>query len=230
MPDLAIIVPTRGRPASIERLLKAWDKTQSWRDADLWILVDADDPEIGEYRAVFKRWRHRVCQPKVELLPEWLPMVPKLNQAAVRLSASYAAVGFAGDDHLPLTANWAQKLSQAVSGGGVAYPNDLIQGEKLATMAVMHSDIVRGLGWFAPPTLTHLYVDNAWLAIGKGLGKLTYLDDVVVQHMHPMGETAPWDETYELANSEKNIQDDRVEFERWERDDLPGLIAKLKGE
>src|SRR6478735_787624 len=106
MRELAVIVPTRGRPENIRRVLEAWDFTEAWADADLILALDADDPEIGRYYELAVEW------PRLEwrTFPQWQPMVPKLNASALLLAdEGYAALGFAGDDHLPQTIGWARR-------------------------------------------------------------------------------------------------------------------------
>lgn len=92
----------------------------------------------------------------------------------------------------------------------------------------MTSDIVRTLGWMAPPTLEHLYIDNAWKTLGKGMGRLRYLPDVILEHMHPAAGKAEMDGTYHQANSGAQDQRDHAAFDAWVRDGLPGDLAKLR--
>src|SRR5690606_41830230 len=65
--DFAVIVPTRGRPANIHKVLQAWDDTDAWTDAQLVLAIDADDINYGDYvkiierseeRRVGKEWRY----------------------------------------------------------------------------------------------------------------------------------------------------------------------------
>jgi hypothetical protein len=50
-------------------------------------------------------------------------------------------------------------------------------------------------------TLRHLYIDNYWLELAGAAGCLTYLPDVVIEHMHPAYGKAEWDESYRRVNS-----------------------------
>jgi hypothetical protein len=80
----------------------------------------------------------------------------------------------------------------------------------------------------APPALTHLYVDNAWLVWGNSLGRLRYLKDVIVEHRHPLAGKAMWDENYQRVNSGEVAEHDRLVFEAYVRDGLEADLAKIR--
>ena len=193
MADLVIIVPTRGRPAAAAALAQAFKKTCT-ADTHLLFAVDDDDPELAEYR--------RVQPPHTTSNPEH-SMVACLNRAARDVLAYPPfAIGFMGDDHCPRTAGWDAAYLEALRdlGTGIVYGNDLLQGANLPTQVAMTADIVRALGWMAPPALRHLYVDNFWRDLGNTAGCLRYLPDVVVEHRHPVAGKAQWDAGYARVN------------------------------
>ena len=109
------------------------------------------------------------------------------------------------------------------------YGNDLLQGENLPTQVAMTSDIVRALGYMCPPTLTHLFVDNFWLSLGRTADCIRYLPDVVVEHMHPAAGKAEWTpghmrvNTHAMKNRDEDAFRDYVEAGLFEAD-----VAKVK--
>jgi hypothetical protein len=52
-----------------------------------------------------------------------------------------------------------------------------------------------------PPDMIHLYLDNFWMKLGNDLGKLRYISEVVLEHLHPMAGKAEWDEGYREVNA-----------------------------
>jgi Glycosyltransferases involved in cell wall biogenesis len=110
MPDLAVIVPTRGRPESLPRIVDAWTATGAWTDAWLIVVVDADDPELDRYKEIELSARTNRGPVTLAVADEWRPMVPKLNIAATRWITEVFAMGFMGDDHLPRTHGWAKAM------------------------------------------------------------------------------------------------------------------------
>lgn len=187
MSDLLVIVPSRGRPQNIARLLQAWKDTGA--EADLEVAIDSDDPCLDEYLSLDGDVTVGLRQ----------GMVGTLNGRA-RVAATYATyLGFMGDDHCPRTPGWDKTICAelAALGTGFVYGNDLFQRTALPTAVFLTSDIVRALGYMVPPVLSHMYADNAWRDWGNAIGRLHYLPDVIVEHVHPQAGKAPMDAGYE---------------------------------
>jgi hypothetical protein len=223
MPDLAIIVPTRGRPENVLKVISAWDFTNAWDHAELVLAVDADDPEIDGYRDLFEAHRHPDTDEalfSIVTMDEWIPMVHKLNRAAVALSESrkYFALGFAGDDHLPQTIGWAGRYLTVLRelGTGMVYGDDGYQGRKLSTEWAVTSDVVRDLGRMVPADVEHMYCDNAMMDLFGGAGALRHLPEIRIEHFNPYaGKKAPMDDQYKRVNSRDQYAKDRRGYQRW---------------
>jgi hypothetical protein len=224
MEDLLVIIPTRGRPQAVPELVAAWDDTGA--TAHLLFAVDTDDPELAAYKkhaAELKGdGRFRFVFGKRKRL------VGTLNQQAVKAAKSYRFLAFMGDDHRPRPAAmpWDARIRECLSGGpGIVYGNDLLQGEKMATAVAMTSDIVQTLGYMCPPSMVHLCVDLCWVDWGRGMGRITYLHDMVIEHLHPAAEKADLDAVYEECNSEQQVSADTAAY--YEYRDGGGLEADL---
>lgn len=207
MTDLLVIVPTRGRPERFVEFVATWGTTASGT-ARLLACLDEDDPRAADYPPI-----------PTEIGFYWVSprngFAPRLSAEALAAACSddppYAIASF-GDDHLPRTPGWDRLMLDAAHdlGSGVLYPNDLLQREALPTAPIITSDIVRALGWYSPPGIEHMYVDNWWRALGIGLERLRYLPDIIVEHMHPSAvvaggpdwvRKAEWDDTYESSSN-----------------------------
>jgi hypothetical protein len=113
-------------------------------------------------------------------------------------------------------------------GIGIVYGDDLLQRDRLPTQCAVTADIVRVLGWMAPPTLTHLAVDDWWLRLGQQADCIRYLPAVVVEHMHPVAAKAAWDAGYARVNSPGMYQRDLRELDRLVRDALPAAADAVR--
>jgi glycosyltransferase involved in cell wall biosynthesis len=186
---LLVIVPSRSRPDNAQRLLEAIDRT-SQAPVDVVFAVDADDPLKDQYPAY--------CTQVVE----GGSMVAALNQVAVANAEKYPYIGFLGDDTLPHRF-WYGRIMWALESkkNSMVYGNDLIHGEGLPTAIFMDSNVIRSLGFMAPPGQKHLYVDNYWKALGDKTGNLIYVNDAVIEHLHPLVSKAENDEVYDTVNS-----------------------------
>jgi len=215
---LAVIVPTRGRPENIRKVIAAWDATDAWAAADLFLATDSDDPEIEGYRQVHAENRERVS---ISVQDDWTPMVPKLNRWAVAVAESrkYFAIAFAGDDHLPRTPGWAQTYLAELTalGTGMVYGDDGYQGAKLSTEWAVTADVVRELGRMVPAPVDHLYCDNAMMDLFGGAGALKHLPHVRIEHMHPAAGKAASDDQYAKVNSRVQYNADGSAYQNWKR-------------
>jgi hypothetical protein len=220
--DLLMIVPTRGRPDSIPAIMKAWDETDA--TADILFAVDTDDPELAAYK---KQQTALKDDPRVRFtFGKRRRLVGTLNQQAVKNAPKYRFLAFMGDDHRPRSHGWDARFRECLSGGpGIAYGNDLLQGEKMATAVAMTSDIVTTLGYMAPPTFVHLCVDLVWLDWGRGMGRITYLHDLILEHLHPAAGKATTDAVYEECNSREQVGADGAAYYAYR--DEGGLEADL---
>jgi hypothetical protein len=226
MTDLAVIVPSRQRPASVHRLCQAWaDTADGTVQADLIVCLDHDDdtihdyPESGDYGFLSYS------------LADRNGFAPRLTAEALKEAPAYFALASWGDDHIPRTEGWDSALVEALRdiGTGFAYGDDLIQGENLPTACAMTSDIVQALGWMTPPGMAHLYVDDVWLTLGRELGRIRYLPDVVIEHYHPMHRPDVEPDALVIdANSAAAYTADRAVFDQWKADDLPECLDSLR--
>ena len=224
MSELAVIVPTRGRVESCRELVAAFDETCG-EDTQLVFAVDRDDPEFAGYVELGE-----LDGVTVYINDDLGSMNRALNGCAYYFRDRFAYLGFMGDDHRPRTDRWDQWVLDALNRmpSGVVYGNDLFQAHKLPTQVFMDSRIVRTLGWFAPPELRHMYLDNFWLELGRRLGTLTYLPDVVIEHMHPVAHKGEWDDTYKATNTSDVYQHDHAVFQQYVFDRLDADVARIR--
>lgn len=187
MKDILIIVPSYQRQHKIMDCIKAWRETTSGKSDFLLVLESKDSPypsvddilvKVGDYGCVGKA----------------------MNEA-VKSYPNYKFYAHINDDHHFKTKGWEEKVIEVLKDGGFAYGNDLLQGEKLASAVIISADIIKKLGYMAVPELTHLYLDNCWMDLGRKINKLFYLSDVIIEHVHPATGKVQMDERYTAVNS-----------------------------
>ena len=207
MNSILVIVPSRGRPDNIRRLIQGFHDTREL-GADLLVAVDEDDPELENYLSI------ETDEPWLEIqVGPRLRLGGTLNALAPLYVDEYDIIGFMGDDHLPRTAGWDTAVSEAMTPAGVVYGNDLIQGPNLPTAVFMNSNVVRALGYYVPLGMIHLYFDNTWKDWGHATDQLHYLDHVIIQHLHPLAGTAENDERYDEVNSGETYTADGARYQ-----------------
>jgi hypothetical protein len=220
MSEMTILVPSRGRPKNIIRLMDAWSATTVC-DTRLLVLIDNDDQKLDEYLAI----------PNIDVqIGPRLRIGGTLNAVAPIEATKCFAIGFLGDDHLPRTKGWDDRFLSTLKTAriGITWGNDLYHGANLPTAVAMTSNIVNTLGYFVMPGGIHLFLDNFWLAIGRGLDSAHYLDDVIIEHIHPFFGKAEHDETYIEANDTKVSNADEITFNNYVATQLQTDLQKLR--
>ena len=221
MNQMIILVPTRGRPMSATQLLAVHEELST--ASDLLFVIDANDPEHDQYEYEVGAER---C---ITIKNETRGMAYPINKAAAAIvkQNQYQYFAFLGDDHRPRTAGWdAQLIAAMQRRPSMAYGNDLLQGKRLPTMIAMTSDIVKALDGMVPPKMKHLYLDNFWKKLGEDLGALTYLDDVIVEHMHPVAGKAEWDEGYKAVNAQEIYSFDALAYKNYIESEAYATLKK----
>lgn len=212
---------------------------------DIQIYVDREDPRIGEYWALaFKasdcvafRFGPRLTLPEVF---NWAcgfgfggepdPMAPTARDYYVDCN----------DDFIFHTPAWDQKLAAAIEANGpcrTGLPVGCAYGRtmNLPSGAMFSRRSIEAVGWWFPPGFKHQYVDNVQRDLYAAAGQLYYVDDVRVEHRHPLlmqGESRnrpAWDETYAYVYSEELRAHDARAYLEWRSnracDDVANLMA-----
>lgn len=215
--SITVVIPSRGRPQRAHEAVRAIRETAVLVSTSIILAVDADDPELPAYRALrFRSFGAEVST--VVLDPEQTgDLVRATNSISMRVAdvEPSGIIGNLGDDHLCRTPGWDRMVLDALAEPGIAYGRDGIQDEHLPTAPFISASIVLALGWFALPTCRHLYIDDCWRELGNALGRLRYLPDLSIEHMHPAVHKGAWDEGYERANNAAMVERDRDAYNEW---------------
>src|SRR5881392_1695718 len=174
---MALLIPTRSRPANLDRLLHALADTDT-SNVDVYPILDLDDPKEDEYQEVLlgsilagppRGFQVQTLYDKRHML------ATKLNRAAERVFSAeqHSCIGFMGDDHVPRTERW-DVMIRGLPAPFIAYGNDLHQGPALPTSVFMSAYVYRTLGSFCPGGMEHMYIDDAWKKLGESAGILRY--------------------------------------------------------
>jgi hypothetical protein len=208
--DLLVIVPSRGRPEGVRRLLTAVRETVKLT-THVHVAVDDDDPELDAYQRVLEDAGdgHTLETGPRKGLAAWT------NEIAVRRAGEFPFLASFGDDMVPKTRYWDYYLTRAIGdmgGTGFAYPWDGLR-EDIPEACVMSSDIVAALGWMCEPSLEHFFVDDVWADLGHGAGCIRHCRAITVEHVHPRARKTASDKTYKDASPK--LDADREAYKAW---------------
>lgn len=211
-----VILPSRSRPEKVAEAVEYLLDLSTI--SDICVAIDDDQSELYP----------RIEGVIYEVNPR-LRMNGTLNLVATKYADKYETIFFLGDDHHVRTKAWDEKLYESIKarGFGLAYGDDKLQGEQLATAVMMSTNIIKAIGFMAPPKLIHLYMDNFWMSLGLALNCLDYVPDVVIEHMHYAAGKAPIDEQYAEVNSKQMYDTDRETYIEYVKTDLKTDLEKI---
>jgi hypothetical protein len=216
---ILVIVPSRsagtGRERNVERFIQHWMLFTEGL-SDICISLDEDDEhQYDRYQGVIY-----TVNPNERL-------VPKLNRAAKHFMHEYKYIAFFGDDHV-IKSSWEFEMITYFEkhGVGIAYGNDLLQGERLPTAVCMTSNIIKTLDYMIPTTLLHMYADNFWVDLGKSANCIQYFPDIIWEHLHPDNGKAIRDAQYAYAANVVN--QDQIAYHSYVNNGLFSLdVSKI---
>jgi len=208
---IAILTPSRERPHECREMVAAIADTATGPVA-VYIGVDDDDPSDYGPEGV-RLWGGADVTVKTRRGPR-AQLAEWTNRLALdALDDNFSILGSFGDDHRPRTVGWDLAVRAAFEerGKGLVYTRDGLQDERLPTAPFWSVEIIRALGYFFPPYCKHLWADNWWRAFADALGRRHYLDDVLIEHLHP---DAPNGHTYDAINAgnDEHEREDRNGF------------------
>lgn len=213
---LGILLPTRGRPEMFERFVRAcWATATDWH---LYVRLDTDDPRASEYDSVLDS----VKGSRVSVFHgDRIGFAASLNELAARAeSHGVSHLGMFGDDVEPVSMEWDAFLIAALRDKlGVAYGDDGLRhlhAPDLPTHYVTQTEVYRRLGYLAPPTIRHLFLDNVARDVGRYLKNFVYVP-VAIPHRHPWAEGEHLhDSTYAEGGRNSDLRHaDRMAYIRW---------------
>jgi len=178
------VLPTFGRPARCQQALCSI--TSAGVSSPGLVVIDGNpDPAYAnlplppDWRAIYLPANLGVCGVFNHVLQTW---------------KNEPWYGFISDDSIVRTRGFDKPLVAAAGRAGFANSADGWQAhQRMHGAVVFGGDLLRALGWWAPPGLIHCFVDDAWEHIGRALGNWVHLPQVMVEHLHPANAKATSD-------------------------------------
>ena len=132
--------------------------------------------------------------------------------------------GLICDDEIIQTVRWDQTLIEAAGDSNLAHGNN---GDPRAPIGmVIGAELVKAVGWLAPPGLWHWYIDAFWRNIALRTERLRFCENVRITHKHHTEAASPHDETYRVGES-RNEEDQRV-FIDWTRNEMLNTCERVR--
>lgn len=206
------ICPSYKRPELCAKMLKSWEDGIGENNTIV-LGLDVGDPFISSY----PRYTNRILCKAGSTVTEVINSI--YNQFP-----DYDYYHIINDDVLFHTKYFDTKLMNILKdyGGGIAYGNDLFQGQGLPTFPFISSEIIEAIGYLQMPKLNRYCGDTVYADIGHLCDCLYYLGEVIIEHRHKLAGKGVDDvdmDTY---------QKDLVEYFKWTKDGRSEDCRKVK--
>jgi FkbM family methyltransferase len=197
---MVIKFPTRGRPQKFVSVLDKYINFLSgMHDVHFVVSFDHDDPSMNNDNmwSLFNRLNsqldgriHPVCGKstgKISAINADLDVVRRLNPDVILL---------ASDDMIPIHGGYDDVIARAMAKffpdtDGVLWFNDGFSGgNKLITLSILGRKYFERFGYLYYPGYKSVFCDNEFTDVAKMLGKVVFIDHVIIQHQW-VGATTP---------------------------------------
>lgn len=194
---ISVLTPSRGRPEMLARMI------DSARGCEHLIYLDDDDPSDYEFPP---RPGHKSTV--------WITKGPRkklgvvFNELAEKATGDYLML--CNDDVIFRSSNWKERLQETIGPEEIAIAgfDDGINGEKHFSFPIVTRAWYEELGYFTSVIFNYGFIDTWIFDIAKRADCAHYIDDVLVEHLHPtVGKREP-DKTFK----ERNWSGDRQRF------------------
>lgn len=209
-----IILPTMYRVDNFKRFVRAYKET----GASLMVFVMLDIANASSYVDIEVPSSFRFIK---------VTSGTRIGQIFNRVFELYPKEDYYGviaDDVVPTTFRWDILLKEACGKNKIAWGFDGGYDEHLPRHPFIGGDLIRSIGYIAPPGVKHWYVDNAWRDIAQVLECGVYLPEIQMKHMHHTNGLARKDRTYE---DQPDQRADEIAYNKWREKEYPELVKKL---
>jgi len=195
-PAISILLPTRNRVSKVLRLLDSISHTTSVRNA-VEVIIYADDDDGPSREISFD-----------EIPIKRISAARNRAMGAIYTDCFHASTGrylmLMNDDVVFRTRGWDERVRQAMAefndDMAFVYGNDLDQGGSVPSFPVFPRKVIEVMGGI-PSGYRNYHIESHVFDIFKrvraaGHDRITYLEDVVFEHMHYMLGKSEFDSTY----------------------------------
>ncbi len=211
------LLPSLGRPHRLATFI------ESYRDCEetqpVYLVLDANDPRLSEYQ-------------KLELPSSWKTKITTTkycNKIGNEFFMEHRNLRFYGALNDDVTLETYKGLTELVKHSEpftICWPNDCGQESAYPCFFVVGGDLVRTIGYLAPPGLLHNGAEGMYLEIGKRLKLLRYHPEIILKHHHPAWNRGEQDETWKHTVEASKITP-KV-FDEWMKNEFPQVFERVK--
>lgn len=211
---ISILLPSRGRPDNVRRLVKSvLDTADKPDDIEIIVRLDYDDPTLNDLMDNPPQNTTVFAGERVVLSEMWNECY-ELSKGDILMHC--------GDDIVFRTDGWDTAINQTFE----EYPDRIVfvfgnddspHNGNFGTHGFIHRKWAEAVGYFVPPYFSSDFNDTWLNDVAKMIGRHRHIQ-ILTEHMHPDFGKAELDQTHK----------DRIE--RHQRDNVAAIYANRGGE
>lgn len=196
---LLVRMPTRSRPHQAIHALSLY-RDFAGTDVRIEVVLDEDDPSMLSSQ-VLQRLVGLDC---IVTVGKHRSKVEAVNGGRVN---DWDVLLLASDDMHPVEgSNYAKRIIEEFDRhwphlDGALYFNDGHQGDGLCTLPILGRRLYDQFGYVYEPEYQSLFSDLEQTGLLKAMGRLTYVDEKLIEHVHPCWGLAAVDGLYRRNNA-----------------------------
>lgn len=210
--NILIKLPSRGRP---EKLKTTFSKYVEYASdlSNITFMVTVDEDDI-----MFTKSITRILQcihPDTHVIVG--PSCGKIGAVNrdMEKAPEYDILLLASDDMIPVQKGYDQiirdnMLKYYPDTDGVLFFNDGHHQNRLNTLCILGKKYYERFGYIYHPSYKTEFCDNEFMDVANQLGRQTYIDQVIIEHQHPLWTGQPKDCTYLLNDA--YINNDKMNY------------------
>jgi hypothetical protein len=206
---LLVRMPTRGRPAQALEVLACY-RALSGIPVTIEVVIDADD-ETMLRAEVLQRLRALDC---VICVGHHASKVEAVNGGRIE---NWDILLLASDDMVPVAEGYAAVARNALVDNfplldGCVYFDDGYQHDNIVTLPIMGRRLYDHFGYVYHPAYKSLWCDQEQTDVLRAMGRLAYVNKVLIEHRHHVTGLSKVDETYK--RNDALWEEDKAVYER----------------
>lgn len=202
--------PTRQRPDKfINTLNKYYELSSNVENLNFLISCDLDDNSMYNTHMIDKLSKYKNLELQFKNNKS---KVDAINSGIDEYEKHFDIILLASDDMIPIKKGYDSIIVKIMEkyfpdADGVVWLNDGLQGIRLNTLCILGKKYYDRFGYIYYPEYKSLYCDNEFTAVSRKIGKLVYLDEVLISHDHPF-HIKDFDDLYKKNDIHEN--DDKL--------------------
>jgi hypothetical protein len=210
--NILIKLPSRGRPEKLRTTFAKYvEHAEDPAKISFMVTVDDDDFTFTNIASKLLKCIHN--QTTVIVGPP-CGKIGAVNRDMDKAGV-YDILLLASDDMIPVQKGYDRIIRESMEKfypdtDGVLFFNDGHHGDKLNTLCILGKKYYERFGYIYHPSYKTEFCDNEFMDVANQLGRQTYIDQVIIEHKHPLWTGEVKDPTY--LQNDTHINEDKQNY------------------